>query len=136
MTTRPFTPLGIEHVVFLIDDMPKALASALIVLWDISHPGAKNVVPPVKGGRNVDHIAIMTGPFEPDALRTYMAAKGVEIVHEAFHGGARGMGDSFYIRDPFGNKLEIKGPAPYPDGTASDARLAAFVVAAQGETPE
>jgi glyoxylase I family protein len=26
------------------------------------------------------------------------------------------MGHSFYIRDPFGNTLELKGPAEYPDG--------------------
>jgi hypothetical protein len=28
-------------------------------------------------------------------------------------------GHSFYIHDPFGNKLEIKGPAEYPDGRAT-----------------
>ena len=38
------------------------------------------------------------------------------IEREAVHGGARGIGQSFYVRDPFGNKLEIKGPAEYPDG--------------------
>ncbi len=27
------------------------------------------------------------------------------------HGGARGMGNSFYVHDPWGNKLELKGPA-------------------------
>jgi glyoxylase I family protein len=26
------------------------------------------------------------------------------------------VGHSFYIKDPFGNTLEIKGPAEYPDG--------------------
>ena len=30
--------------------------------------------------------------------------------------GAWGMGHSFYFRDPFGNMLEVKGPAEYPDG--------------------
>jgi hypothetical protein len=28
------------------------------------------------------------------------------------------MGNSFYVLDPFGNKLELKGPPVYPDGTA------------------
>jgi hypothetical protein len=28
------------------------------------------------------------------------------------------MGNSFYIFDPFGNKLELKGPPVYPDGRA------------------
>ena len=37
-------------------------------------------------------------------------------MQEALHGGARGMGNSFYVLDPWGNKLELKGPAVYPDG--------------------
>ena len=40
----------------------------------------------------------------------------VTIDREAMHGGARGMGHSFYVKDPFGNTIEIKGPAEYPDG--------------------
>ena len=68
------------------------------------------------GGRNVDHVCLSTGPFDHDAFRAHMAAEGVAIEREAFHGGARGQGDSFYIRDPFGNLLEIKGPPVYPDG--------------------
>lgn len=141
MTPPPFSLVGIDHVVFIVDDMPKALAfyqdvlgcvpgysyptlgmeqvwagSALIVLWDTTHPGAASAVPPVKGGRNVDHLCIATSPFQPDAMRAHLAAYGVEIDREATHGGARGVGLSFYIFDPFGNKLEIKGPAEYPDG--------------------
>ena len=26
------------------------------------------------------------------------------------------MGNSFYISDPWGNRLELKGPPVYPDG--------------------
>lgn len=137
----PFTPVGIDHVVFLVDDMPRAMAfyrdvlgcvpgytypalgmeqvwagAALIVLWDVTHPGAAAAVPPVQGGRNVDHVCIATSPFDPAAMRAHLATHGVLIDREATHGGARGMGQSFYILDPFGNKLEIKGPADYPDG--------------------
>ena len=139
----PFTLVGIDHVVFLVDDMARAMAfyaevlgavpgytypalgmeqvwcgSALIVLWDVSHPGAASAVPPVTGGRNVDHVCIATSPVAQGAMRAHLAAHGVAIEREAMHGGARGMGHSFYIRDPFGNKLEIKGPAEYPDGRA------------------
>lgn len=141
MSVAPFTLTGIDHVVFLVDDMPRALrfyhdvlgcqpgysypalgmeqvwaGSALIVLWDTSHPGAAGAVPPVAGGRNVDHVCIATSPVAPEALRRHLAAHGVAIVREATHGGARGVGHSTYIRDPFGNLLEIKGPAEYPDG--------------------
>lgn len=144
MSKPPFTLTGLDHVVFLVDDMAKALTfyhevlgcqpgysypalgmeqvwvgSALIVLWDTTHPGAKAAVPPVQGGRNVDHVCIATSPFDHDALRAHLAAHGVEIEREAMHGGARGMGHSVYVLDPFGNKLEIKGPAEYPDGRAT-----------------
>ncbi|MBT8389118.1 MAG: VOC family protein [Altererythrobacter sp.] len=137
----PFSLVGIDHVVFLVDDMQKALkfyeevlgahigysyptlgmeqvwcGSALIVLWDITHPGAKDAVPAVSGGRNVDHICIATTTFDHDAMREHLARHNVAIEREANHGGARGMGHSIYIRDPFGNKLELKGPAEYPDG--------------------
>ncbi|QQA42507.1 VOC family protein [Pelagovum pacificum] len=143
MSAPPFTLVGIDHVVFLVDDMDVAMAfyqgvlgcqpgysypalgmeqvwtgAALIVLWDTTHPGASAAVPPVAGGRNVDHVCIATSPVDPDDLRAHFAAHGVEIEREAEHGGARGVGNSFYIRDPFGNKLEIKGPAVYPDGRA------------------
>ncbi len=141
VTHPPFSLVGIDHVVFLVDDMPRALrfyaevlgcvpgysypalgmeqvwcGSALIVLWDTTHPGARSAVPPVAGGRNVDHVCIATSPFDPADMRAHLALLGVEILREAVHGGARGMGHSFYIRDPFGNTLEIKGPAEYADG--------------------
>ena len=141
MSKPPFTLVGIDHVVFIVDDMAKALAfyaevlgavpgytypalgmeqvwcgAALIVLWDTTHPGAASAVPPVTGGRNVDHVCIATSPFALADMRAHLAAHSVVIEREALHGGARGMGHSFYIRDPFGNKLEIKGPAEYPDG--------------------
>ncbi len=139
--TIPFALVGIDHVVFLVDDMPRALAfyrdvlgcapgysypamgmeqvwagAALIVLWDTTHPGAAAAVPPVVGGRNVDHLCIATSPFAPQDMRDHLARHGVQIAREATHGGARGMGHSFYVLDPFGNKLELKGPAEYPDG--------------------
>jgi glyoxylase I family protein len=139
--TPPFTLVGLDHIVFIVDDMKKALdfyqgvlgcvpgysypalgmeqvwcGAQLIVLWDTTHPGAAGAVPEIAGGRNVDHVCIATSPFEPEAFRQYLTAHGIAIEREATHGGARGVGHSFYIRDPFGNKLEIKGPAEYPDG--------------------
>jgi glyoxylase I family protein len=142
-SAAPFTLVGLDHVVFVVDDLVRAVAfyqtvlgcvpgysypalgmeqlwcgSSLIVLWDITHPGAAGAIPPVAGGRNVDHLCIATSPFAPDAMRAHLAAHGIQIEREATHGGARGMGHSFYFRDPFGNLLEVKGPAEYPDGRA------------------
>jgi glyoxylase I family protein len=126
-TRPPFSLVGIDHIVFIVDDLQKAVqwyadelgcqpgysypalgmeqvwcGAALIVLWDITHPGAAAAVPPV----------------EEDRMREHLAAHGVTIERYAFHGGARGMGNSFYVLDPWGNKLELKGPAVYPDGRA------------------
>ena len=92
--------------------------SALIVLWDTTHPGAANARPKVSGGKNVDHLCIATSPFAADDMRAHLAAHGIEIERAATHGGARGEGRSFYYRHPFENLLEVKGPAEYPDGTA------------------
>lgn len=140
----PFSLTGFDHIVFLVDDMPRALAfyqevlgcvpgysypalgmeqlwcgACLIVLWDTTQPGAASAIPPIAGGRNVDHLCIATSPFAPQALRDHLKAHGVAIEREALHGGARGMGHSVYIHDPFGNKLELKGPADYPDGRSA-----------------
>ena len=138
---NPFSLVALDHVVFLVDDMTTALAfyqdvlgcqlgyaypelgmeqlwcgASLIVLLDTTNPGAKDAIPPVVGGRNVDHVCVATGPLDHDAVRRHLAHHGVRVEREAFHGGARGMGHSFYVFDPFGNKIEIKGPAVYPDG--------------------
>lgn len=140
MSAPPFSLVGLDHIVFLVDDMPKALrfysevlgcqpgfsypkigmeqlwcGSALIVLADVTFPGTKRARPDVKAP-NVDHVCINLSPFDPAALKAHLAAHSVTIEQEAFHGGARGMGSSFYIRDPFGNLLELKGPPVYPDG--------------------
>ena len=137
----PFSLVGLDHVVFLVDDMPRGLdfygrvlgcqpgysypalgmeqvwcGAQLIVLWDTTHPGAANAVPPVTGGRNVDHVCINLSPIEVPDLVAWLNSHNVRIERTAFHGGARGMGHSVYVFDPFGNKLELKGPPVYPDG--------------------
>lgn len=139
----PFNLVDIDHVVLLVSDMEKALefycgvlgckpgysypsvameqvwaGSSLIVLQDISRPEAAKARPPVEGGRNMDHVCISIGPYDVDELRAHMKRHKVEIVQEAFHGGAKGMGHATYVLDPFGNKLELKGPPVYPDGRA------------------
>jgi glyoxylase I family protein len=141
LSPPPFGLVGIDHVVLLVTDMAKALkfydevlgarvgfsypriamqqlwcGMSLIVLSDISMPEAANSRPAVEGGRNMDHVCLMLSPFDDDAMRAHLAAHNVTIEAEAVHGGARGQSRSFYILDPFGNKLELKGPPVYPDG--------------------
>ncbi|WP_282605833.1 VOC family protein [Pelagibius sp. Alg239-R121] len=61
-------------------------------------------------GRNVDHICLGIVPFDEPQLRAHLAAHGVEILDEGLRYGAEGEGPSFYIRDPDGNTVELKGP--------------------------
>jgi glyoxylase I family protein len=131
----PFALEGVDHVVLLVEDMAAARAfhcgvigcalegalpeygmlqlragAALIDLVDISGEAGAWGRPPVAGGRNMDHLCLATGPWDEAALRAHLAAHDVEIVEEGIRYGARGDALSFYVRDPSGNMIELKGP--------------------------
>ncbi len=58
---------------------------------------------------NIDHFCL--GVKAPDfaALAAYLRQRGVELAGEpAMRYGARGMGLSLYLKDPEGNKVELK----------------------------
>jgi glyoxylase I family protein len=132
----PFALEGIDHVVLLVDGMEAArrfycevigctvdnalpqygmlqlrAGAALIDLVDIAREEGAWARPPAAGGRNMDHVCLATGPWEEAALRAHLAAHGVEIVEEGIRYGARGDGLSFYVKDPSGNAIELKGPS-------------------------
>jgi len=135
MSHPPFALEGIDHVVLLVRDMAAAqkfyeqvlgcavdralpeygmlqlrAGASLIDLVDIgSHEGEWGR-PEVEGGRNMDHVCIATGPCDQAAMRAHLARHGVAIVEEGIRYGADGDGMSFYIRDPSGNQIELKGP--------------------------
>lgn len=131
----PFQMTGLDHVVILVGDMDEALhfytqvlgcrpgysypnvameqvfaGSELLVLLDISKAEGEYARPEIAGGRNVDHICINIQHCPREAIRAHFERHGVEIEREATHGGARGMGEATYIRDPWGFKIELKGP--------------------------
>ena len=134
MSHPPFALEGIDHVVLLVRDMAEAqkfyeqvlgcavdralpeygmlqlrAGASLIDLVDIgSHQGEWGR-PEVEGGRNMDHVCIATGPCDEAAMRAHLARHGVAIVEEGIRYGANGDGMSFYIRDPSGNQIELKG---------------------------
>jgi glyoxylase I family protein len=135
MAAPPFALEGIDHVVLLVDGMAEAerfyrgvigcavegrlpqygmlqlrAGAALIDLVDIGAEEGGWGRPEAIGGRNMDHVCIATGPWDEAAMRAHLAAHDVEIVEEGIRGGARGEGLSFYVRDPSGNTLELKGP--------------------------
>jgi catechol 2,3-dioxygenase-like lactoylglutathione lyase family enzyme len=131
----PFALEGLDHIVLPVDNLDAVrdfycdvigcavaggppeygmlelrAGAALIVLVDVAgEPGAW-ARPSVAGGRNMDHLCIATGPWDEQAMRDHLAAHGVEIEEEDVHGGARGESLSFYVRDPAGNLIELKGP--------------------------
>lgn len=65
---------------------------------------------PGEEGRNLDHFALQVRPFDEAAIRAHLAANNIPIVDEGPRYGADGEGLSFYIRDPEGNTVELKGP--------------------------
>ena len=131
----PFALEGLDHIVLPVDDLAAVRAfyrdvigctvegglpefgmfelragAALIVLVDVAGEAGAWARPPVAGGRNMDHLCIATGHWDERAMRAHLAAHDVAIEEEDIHGGARGESLSFYVRDPAGNLIELKGP--------------------------
>lgn len=57
---------------------------------------------------NMDHFCFQISPFEPERLIPYLEAKGVPCGSVEQRNGALGFGDSIYIEDPDGNRIELK----------------------------
>ena len=135
MAGPPFALEGLDHVVLLVRGMAEAerfyrevigctvegrlpeygmmqlrAGAALIDLVDIASPQGAWGRPEAEGGRNMDHVCIATGPWDEAAMRGHLAGHGVEIIEEGIRSGARGDGLSFYVSDPSGNTIELKGP--------------------------
>lgn len=134
---QPFKLKGLDHVVLRVRDMEKALdfyctvlgctverslpaygmtqlraGSALIDLVDRKGPWGRAAGWKTPGEKafNVDHICLALDRFDARALRTHLARHDIAIVEEGNRYGAGGTGPSFYVRDPDGNQIELKGP--------------------------
>lgn len=131
----PFELEELDHVVLLVRDMDRArnfyrdvlgcsvdrelpqygmlqlrAGKSLIDLVDIGVEEGAWGRPTVDGGRNMDHVCLATHGFQPEEMRSHLAAHGVEIVEEGVRYGATGDGYSVYFNDPFGNQIELKSP--------------------------
>jgi len=128
--------LGLDHVVFRVRDIERALAfyrdvlgctlerslpdfglyqlragRSLIDLVPVeSELGRMGAAAPGPEGRNVDHIALRIEPFDEGGLRAHLQAHGIDPGELARRYGAEGQGPSLYIEDPDGNTVELKGP--------------------------
>ncbi|MCZ6458361.1 MAG: VOC family protein [Gammaproteobacteria bacterium] len=62
-------------------------------------------------GRNLDHFAIRVEPFDESAILAYCKAHAIESQTMPMSLlGADGYGPAIYIKDPDGNRVELKGP--------------------------
>jgi catechol 2,3-dioxygenase-like lactoylglutathione lyase family enzyme len=130
--TNPIALDGLDHVVLLVQGMEQATdfytkvigcsvdndlpqyamrqlraGSDLIDLVDIDLAEGEWARPAVRGGRNVDHVALALGSADEAAIRDHLAAHGVPIEEEGENIGARGRSLSLYVRDPSGNLIEL-----------------------------
>jgi hypothetical protein len=58
----------------------------------------------------MDHFCLRIDPFDEAQIRAHLRAHGIEAGDLATRYGAEGDGPSFYIQDPEGNTVELKGP--------------------------
>ncbi len=65
---------------------------------------------PASAERNMDHLCLRIDDWDEAAIRTHLAAHGVNAGPTAQRYGAEGSGPSIYIEDPEGNVVELKGP--------------------------
>jgi glyoxylase I family protein len=126
----------IDHVVFRVRDLARALAfyrdvlgcaiereQPAIGLWQLragrslidlvpidGELGRAGGAPPGAEGRNVDHLCLRVEPWDEAAIREHLASHGVAPEASRIRFGADGAGPSFYLTDPDGNTIELKGP--------------------------
>ncbi len=66
---------------------------------------------PSENGRNLDHFAVRVEPFDKEAILAFCEAHGIEAQSPpTLLLGADGYGPAVYIKDPMGNRMELKGP--------------------------
>lgn len=137
MSESPIRVREIDHVVLRVRDLPRALAFYRGVLgcavererpdlglWQLragrsmidlvpvdGNLGSAGGAPPGAEGRNVDHLCLRVDPWDEAAIRAHLAAHGIEPEASRPRFGAEGEGLSFYLRDPDGNMIELKGPS-------------------------
>ena len=136
--------IGLDHVVLRVRDLDAMLhfyrdtlgcpvereldiglvqlraGSSLIDLVPVDSELGRTGGGPPDGPRNMDHFCLQVEPFEEEAIRATLAARGYRAGPVESRYGARGDGPSIYVEDPEGNTVELKGP-PFAAVEADDA---------------
>lgn len=136
MSTPPFTIGQLDHLVLRVADVDRLIdfyrdvlgctlertlpdlglyqlraGAALIDLVDLDSPlGREGGDGAGAEGRNLDHFCLRIDPFDADAIASWLDAAGVTHAPPARRYGADGYGQSIYLDDPEGNRVELKGP--------------------------
>ena len=133
---RPWSTIGIDHLVLRITDLDRMLGfyvdvlgceverenaaaglyqlragTSLIDLVPIDGKlGSAGGAAPGVEGRNLDHFCLRIEPFDGDGIRAWLEARGFAPGPVESRYGADGQGPSIYLADPEGNIVELKGP--------------------------
>ena len=128
MGAPPFKLVGLDHLLLHVRGMAEAesfycgvlgcsvahrlphfamtelsAGSSSVVLVDTADPNGSWALKGARPGRNLDHFALATGPWNKAAMRGWLSAHGIEIEEERSDGEDL----SFYVRDPSGNLVEL-----------------------------
>ena len=79
---------------------------ATLVLIDTTHPDGAWALSPPGPGENMHHFCLRLALFDGAALRQILRDANIAIEEESDDGRER----AFYIRDPEGNLVELRGP--------------------------
>jgi len=145
MTNRPFTIERLDHLVLRTNNLERLLSfyqllgctieldrrermgmmqlrlgHSMLDIVDINGKigrlGDKGTGP-AKDGRNLDHFAVRIAPFDEQGILDFCAAHEIEAQTLPMPLlGADGYGPAIYVKDPDGNRVELKGP-PNEDQT-------------------
>ncbi len=134
-------PKGLDHVVLRVRDLERAIhfyrdvlgfpierrlddlgliqlraGASLIDLVPVDSPlGRAGGGEPDSSRPNMDHFALTLSSFDEEAIRAHLDQFKVESEPTRQLYGAEGTGPSIYLRDPDGNRVELKGPASVND---------------------
>ncbi|WP_216904711.1 VOC family protein [Synechococcus sp. CCY 9618] len=95
-------PLGMVHL---------RAGSGLIDLAAVDGElGRRGGAAPTTEGHNMDHVCLRIEPFDEEKLRSHLLQHGIAAGPLHHNYGAQGDGPAFYLEDPEGNSVELKGP--------------------------
>jgi glyoxylase I family protein len=85
--------------------------ASLIDLVDVKGEiGREGGAAPGAEGHNLDHLCLRVREFDVAKINALLSSNGITPGEVRERYGADGYGPSLYLRDPEGNRVELKGP--------------------------